>query len=772
LRQTNKQQASSIKQQATMKNTDSKGHVTGRSIYIDDIPEQAGTLHAAVVLSPVAHGIIKSIDFTLAEKTSGVVRIITADDIPGENQIGSIVQDEQLFADPEIHFTGQPVALIVATDRETAWLAAEKVAIDIEEKKAVTDVREAAASGDFLVPPRTFQQGDIQTAWHQCDHIIEGSATSAGQEHLYLETQGSYTVPAENGNIKIYASTQGPTAVQLIAARVLNFPMHKIEVDVNRLGGGFGGKEDQATPWAVMAALGTYLTGKAVKLILPRHIDLRVTGKRHPYEYDFKIGLNKELKIVAFQADYYQNGGAATDLSPAIMERTLFHITNAYFIPNVKGTVYCCRTNLPPNTAFRGFGAPQAMFLMEAAIAKAAETIGVSVADIQKTNLIRTGETFPYGQAPDQDNAVAVWNQFDGKFNLNGLEQQVKDYNASNLTRKKGFALMPVCFGISFTNTSMNQARALVHIYQDGSIGISTGAVEMGQGVNTKMMQVAASVLSVDVARVKIETTNTTRVANTSPTAASSGADLNGKALETACNKLKEKLIKVAAGLLNSSPSLIEIKNEHVLTDGKATNLTWERLVMEAHLARIGLTENGHYATPVIHFDKSKEKGHPFAYYVFGMAGITATVDTVRGTYQIDDVRIVHDFGKSMNRTIDHGQIEGAVVQGIGWVTIEELAFSESGKLLSDSLSTYKVPDIYSAPQKIVIEDLKTEGTQQAIFKSKAVGEPPFNYGIGAFFAIQNAMKAFREDYRLNLNLPVTHEKVLTGLYKTDKSIQ
>ncbi|RLD85176.1 MAG: xanthine dehydrogenase, partial [Bacteroidetes bacterium] len=499
-----------------MKNIDSKGHVTGRSIYIDDIPEQQGTLHGAIVTSPVAHGLIRHIDYGEAARSSGVVRIVTAADIPGENQIGSIVLDEQLFADPEIHFKGQPIALILASNHDAAWQAAEKVIFDIEEKEAVTSPREATKNKSFLVPPRTFRQGDIEKAWSRCEHIIKGSASSAGQEHLYLETQGAYALPSENGNIKIFSSTQGPTAVQKITARVLGYPMHKIEVDVNRLGGGFGGKEDQATPWAVMASLGTFLTNKAVKIILPRHIDLLVTGKRHPYEYDFTIGLDRSLKIIAFEADYFQNGGAATDLSPAILERTLFHITNAYYIPNVRGTVYSAKTNLPPNTAFRGFGAPQGMFLMETAIAKAAEVIGVRPEVIQKKNLIRPGETFPYGQSPDEDNAVKTWNQFDREFNISAIEKSIEQFNEKSTTLKKGFALTPICFGISFTNQSMNQARALVHIYQDGSIGISTGAVEMGQGVNTKMMQVAAQVLSVNIERVKIETTNTTRVSNTS----------------------------------------------------------------------------------------------------------------------------------------------------------------------------------------------------------------------------------------------------------------
>ncbi len=749
-----------------MKNKDSKGHVTGRSIYIDDIQESKNILYGALVISPVSHGEIIKIDYTDAKAVYGVEAVLTAGDVPGENQIGTIVQDEPLFADKEVHFMGQPIAVILAHDEETAQAAAKKVKIEIKEKEAITSPRVAFQKKQLLVPSRTFRQGDINKAWDQCEHIIEGQASSGGQEHLYLETQSAYAVPLETGNIKIYSSTQGPTAVQAVTARVLGYPMHRIEVDVNRLGGGFGGKEDQATPWAVMAALGVYHTGKAVKIILPRHVDMMITGKRHPYEYDFKMGLDKELNILAFEAVYYQNGGAATDLSPAIMERTLFHVTNAYYIPHVEATVHSCRTNLPPNTAFRGFGAPQAMFLIETAIAKAAETIGVSAGSIQQKNLIKPGQTFPYGQSPDQNNAVKSWEQYDRIFNIREEEKAVEEFNKKHIALKKGFALTPVCFGISFTNKSMNQARALVHIYYDGSIGISTGAIEMGQGVNTKMMQVAAKTLSVDVSRVKIETTNTTRVSNTSPTAASSGADLNGKALEIACKKLYTRLTKVAAEMLKTDEGNIELKDEKVFLSGKETEITWEKLVMTAHLERVGLTENGHYATPNLNFDKEKEKGHPFAYYVFGLAGTTVTVDTLRGTYQIDKVNIVHDFGNTMNKVIDFGQVEGAVVQGIGWVTMEELRFAGNGRLLANTLSTYKIPDIYSAPGEINIQELDSEGSEAAIFKSKAVGEPPFNYGIGAFIAIQQAMKAFNSHYRCSTDAPITHEKVLMGLYQ------
>ncbi len=748
-----------------MKNKDSKGHVTGRSIYIDDIPENKEILYGALVTSPVSHGIIEELDISAAEAVFGVVKVLTAHDIPGENQIGAIVRDEPLLAEKNVHFTGQPIAVVLAIDEETAQMAAKKIILKIKEIEAVIDPRLAAEKKQFLVPSRTFKQGDVTNAWGKCVHIIEGRATSGGQEHLYLETQSAYAVPLENGNIKIYSSTQGPTGVQSITARVLNFPMHRIEVDVNRLGGGFGGKEDQATPWAVMCALGVFYTGKPVKIILPRNVDMITTGKRHPYEYDFKIGLDKNLKIIAFEAVYYQNGGAATDLSPAIMERTLFHVTNAYFIPNVKATVHSCRTNIPPSTAFRGFGAPQAMFLIESAIAKAADVLGVSTIEIQKKNLIRKGETFPYGQSPDQDNAVKVWEQYDEEFNINNEIKKVEEYNKTHLAKKKGYALTPICFGISFTNKSMNQARALVHIYYDGSIGISTGAIEMGQGVNTKLMQVAAKTLSVNTKRVKIESTNTTRVSNTSPTAASSGADLNGKALEIACRKLYIKLIKVAAGMLNASENDIILKDENVFIVDKKTDITWEKLIMTAHFERIGLTENGHYATPGLHFDTKKEQGNPFAYYVFGVAGTIVTVDTIRGTYQIDKVNIVHDFGNTINKIIDYGQIEGAVMQGIGWLTIEDLQFAENGRLLANTLSTYKIPDIYFTPQKINISELKTKGHEAAILKSKAVGEPPFNYGIGSFIAIQQAIKSFNKNYNFSLDAPLTNEKVLIGLY-------
>ncbi|UII34255.1 molybdopterin-dependent oxidoreductase [Fulvivirga ulvae] len=749
-----------------MKNIDSKGHVRGESVYLDDITVRVGTLYGDVFDAPCAHGKIKSVDYSEAEQLPGVIKILTYKDIPGENQIGGIFSDEPLFAENEIHFWGMPIALVIAESEFTARQARKLIKIDIEEFPPIVDPKEAKAKGSLIFPPRTFKLGEVERAWKQCDYIFEGTADSEGQEHLYIETQGAYAYLMENGNIRIASSTQGPTAVQRTVAKVLGVSMNKVEVDVTRLGGGFGGKEDQATAWGVMAALGTMLLNRPVKIALHRMDDMRMTGKRHPYRSDFKIGLSKDLKICAYAVTFYQNAGAAADLSPAVMERTLFHATNSYYVPNVTATAYSCKTHLPPNTAFRGFGGPQGMFVIESAIAKAAKELGVEAYEIQQKNLLKDGDEFPYGQIAEQAEAHSTWKEACDKFNLESLNKEIKDFNTSNKHLKKGMAMQPVCFGISFTNTAMNNARALVHIYSDGSVGVSTGAVEMGQGVNTKMLQVAASTFAIDPAKVKLETTNTTRVANTSPSAASSTADLNGKALQIACDKLLDRLKETAAKLLKAEAKHIILKNDLVYCEGKPSELTWEKLVQAAFLDRVCLTENGHYATPVIHFDKTREKGHPFAYHVYGTAILIVTVDCIRGTYEFDTVKLIHDFGKSMNESIDLGQIEGGLVQGIGWMTMEELKYNKEGRLLSNALSTYKIPDIYSVPKEIQVEALETGGHEMAINKSKAVGEPPLMYGLGAYFAIQNAVRAYNPDYHLKFDAPFTPEKVLKGLYE------
>ena len=753
-----------------MKNIDAKGHVTGKSIYVDDIPTINGTLYGVIFDSPLAHGHIESVDYSKALTLPGVITILTHEDIPGENQIGGIIPDEELFASKDVHFAGQPIALIIAESNQIGFEARKLIDINILEKEVIVDPREAQKKDQLILPPRTFELGDTENSWEKCAHIFEGQADSNGQEHLYIETQGAYAIPLENGHIRISSSTQGPTAVQRITARVLNMGMNKIEVDVVRLGGGFGGKEDQATPWAVMAALGVQILNKPVKVILSRMDDMRLTGKRHPYSSDYKIGFSKDLKIMAYETTFFQNAGAAADLSPAVMERTLFHATNSYFIPNVKATAYSCKTNLPPNTAFRGFGGPQGMFVIESALAHAAQELGVSAYQLQKNNLLKNGNEFPYGQIADGVELTKIWSEMESKFDIEAVEKEINDFNSSNTDIKKGFSLMPVTFGISFTKTPMNQARALVHIYTDGSVGVSTGAVEMGQGVNTKILQITAQVFSLDPKRVRLESTNTTRVANTSPSAASSTADLNGKALHQACSALLERLKNCAADHFGAQSKDIEIKSETIYCQGERTDIRWNDLVLMAFLKRICLTENGHYATPRINFNMEKEKGHPFAYHVYGLALTEITVDCIRGTSQFDSVKIVHDFGKTMNPSVDFGQIEGGLVQGIGWMTMEEISYNDKGQLLSNSLSTYKIPDIYSVPKDVIIEPLETEGNDMAILKSKAVGEPPLMYGIGAYFAIENAVRAFNPNFNSTFDAPFTHEKILMGLYEISES--
>lgn len=748
-----------------MKNYDIERHVKGESQFVDDIITPDGLLYASVCYSEVAHGKILNIDFTDAEKINGVKGIFTAKDIPGKNQIGNIIPDEVLLAEDEVEFIGQPVAVVVADDQLIANEAAGKIKIDIEILPVITDAREAYKAGQLIFPPRTFNLGDVENCWDECDIIVEGTAESGGQEHLYLETQGAFAFPVEGGGIKIISSTQSPTAVQRVSARILNLPMHKIEVDVLRLGGGFGGKEDQASPWAAICALAVYKLNRPVKLILPRQEDMRMTGKRHPYSSDFKIGLRKDGKIIGYEVTFYQNAGAAADLSPAILERTLFHCTNSYFIPNVKATAISCKTNLPPNTAFRGFGGPQGMFVIESAIYKAAEKMQIEPSEIQMKNLLKDGNEFPYGQRTENCHAIVTWQKSEEKYQIEKIKKEVSAFNKKNYIYKKGFAFMPICFGISFTNTSMNQASALVHVYTDGSIGVSTAAVEMGQGVNEKIRQVAAKAFSVNIERVKTETTNTTRIANTSPTAASSGADLNGKATDKACNHILKQLREVAAEILNaSSLTHIQIIDEVVHMDGNKTDLKWEELVKTAHLKRFNLSSHAFYATPGIYFDREKEKGRPFAYHVYGTAIVEATVDCLRGIYKIDSVKVVHDFGKSLNPLIDKGQAEGAIVQGLGWMTIEEVIYDEMGRLLTDALSTYKVPDIHFTPE-MKIDFLENSENPLGIFKSKAIGEPPLMYGIGGYFAIMNAIKAFRPERQFKISAPITPEKVLMNLY-------
>ncbi len=748
-----------------MKNYDVDQHVKGKSIFVDDMNLPSNTLYAEIISSSIAHGKIISVDFAEVINSDGVEGIITFEDIEGENQIGGMIKDEVLLAESEVHYVGQPIAVVAADSKLNARRAASKVKIEYEKLKPIMDPREAYLKGSLIAPPVIFELGDVDSSWDVCDYIEEGTVESGGQEHLYLETQAAAVLPMEGGKYKVYSSTQSPTATQRVTAAILGVSMHNVEVDVLRLGGGFGGKEDQASPYAAMAALAVSKFKKPVKLVLDRQTDLKITGKRHPYSSDFKIGFNKEGKIIAYEVIYFQNSGAAADLSMAILERTLFHSTNSYFIPNVKATGIPCKTNLPPNTAFRGFGGPQAMFVIESAIKTVADKLGVVPHIIQEKNLLNEGDEFPYGQKARNCNARKCWHDAKIKFNHEQRTMSIMQFNLENKYFKKGIALMPICFGISFTSTFMNQASALVHVYTDGSIGISTAAVEMGQGVNTKIRQVAAVIFNVDISRVRIESTNTTRNANTSPTAASSAADLNGKATENACLVIKDRLLQSASKIMNVEKTKIELKNEAVYIENEKV-LTWNELINRSYLNRVNLSSHSHYATPNIYFDRTIYKGDAFAYHVYGTAIIESTLDVIRGTYKINSVKAVHDFGESFSNKIDLGQAEGAIIQGIGWMTMEEIIHDVNGRLLSNALSTYKIPDVHFTPEEFEVHFLENSKNPMGIFNSKAIGEPPFMYGIAAYFSILDAINAHRPVAKFEYKAPMTPERALVELEK------
>ncbi len=738
-------------------------HVRGESEYVDDVAAPDGMLHAAIYGSPVAHGRIKQLDLSHALAHPGVVTVITAKDIPGTNVIGAIFPDEQSLADVVVQYIGQPVAMIIAKTVEAAREAVHLIEGEYDKLEAVVTAREAHARGHFIAKPRTFALGDVDSAWADCEVVVEGQVELAGQEHLYLETNRARATPEEGGRVRVASSTQSPYAVQKAVAQVLGIPENHVEVDVRRLGGGFGGKEDQATYWGVLAALGATAVGRPVELVLHRVDDLVMTGKRHPYSADYKLGLKADGTIVAYEAKLYQNSGAFADLSTAVLERSLFHATNAYFVPNARIYAACCKTNLHPHTAFRGFGGPQSMFVIEAAIVAAAEKLGVSPSELQRKNLLTKGDAFPYGQSAEEDKARETWTEAAREFDLEGWRARVDAYNATHFDTKKGLAVMPVVFGISFTKTHLNQAAALVHVYTDGSVSVSNGGIEMGQGLTTNLAIIASRELGIDLELVRVESTNTTRVANMSPSAASATTDLNGNATIDACSQILHRVLWAMAFELGVDDAMkLRFSKNQLLLDGAPTGWDWPRAVMHCYLQRIDLSAHGFYATPDIHFDSVAEKGRPFAYHVYGTAITEVTVDCIRGVYDVDTVKLVHNLGRPLNPVVDLGQIEGGLAQGIGWMTLEELAYSDDGRLLSFALSTYKAPDVYSAPE-IEVKWLETDNPTGP-HGSKAVGEPPLMYGLGSYFAIRDALRAFApRDYAFDA--PATPEKVLMALH-------
>jgi len=726
-------------------------NVSGATRYIDDLPTAAGLLHGVSLPAPCARGALRSMDAAAALDLDASVRVITAADIPGENQIGGIIPDESLLASDEWSYRGEPLALVLASSASLARKAAALVKVDYEELPAIFDPREAAAAGLFILPSRTIKSGDPAAAFARCALAVSGRVDSAGQEHVYLETQGAIAEPREGGRMFVISSSQSPTGVQKAVARTLGIAMRDVEVEARRLGGGFGGKEDQAALWASLAALGAALTGKSVKVYLKRREDMNWTGKRHPYSSDYRLALDAEGKILAFEADYYQNSGACCDLSPGILARTLFHAANAYGIPSVRVTGHMCKTNLPPFTAFRGFGGPQGVFVIEAAIEAAARAGGWDPAELQRKNLLAEGDLFHFGQKAERCRASRTFDRLLELSDWKALRADIESFNASHRLEKRGAAIIPICFGVSFTTLFMNQGGALVHVYQDGSVLASTGAIEMGQQVGRKIQVVVARTLGIPDELVRVESTSTRTVANTVPTAASTGSDINGMAALAACEEIRGRLLSVAARLLGVAAHLLgaesgelTIEGGIVLRKGVATELDWKKLVAATYRERVDLSAHGFYSTPDLVYDDAAERGSPFAYHVYGCAAVSATLDVLRGTYRFDDAWIVHDVGESIDPDVDLGQVEGAFAQGLGWATLEDLRYDDTGKLLSDTLSTYKLPDIRFLPKRMKVEFLPDAPNSKAVMRSKAIGEPPFLYGIAGYFAVLDALRAAR----------------------------
>ncbi len=747
-----------------MKNNDMLMHVCGASLFIDDIVAPAGCLHAALYTSPVARGIIRSLDISRAAAAPGVVAVYTHRDVPGLNQVGHILKDQPLLAVDKVEYIGQPIALVVANTRRAAYRAVRLINSDIEKLEPVFDPRVAAERGMIYGEKFILVKGDPAAAFAGCKYVAQGKHASGPQEHFYFETQRALAIPGEHDTIKVCASSQAPGAFHHHIAEVLGIPQSKVEFDIRRLGGGFGGKESTAV-WIVAPAMAAFILKRPVKLVLSRNEDIATTGKRHAYQYDYKIGLDADGNILAYEVDLYQHAGACADISTAVLGRSFLHASGSYRIPNIRVTAVSCRTNIPPNNAFRGFGVPQGTFAIENAVTAAAEMMGADAAAVKRRNLLRDGDTLPYGMKLEKTNAIKCWEALDRQVNIAQRHADAAEYNKSHTETKRGLAVIPVCFGISFAQTALNQASSLVNIYVDGSVSVSTGAVEMGQGVNTKIQIIAARTLGIGTGRVRVDSTNTSRIPNASPTSASTGADLNGMATKFACDELSARLRQFAAKHFgHGNPDEIILRDDEVFIGERSTGLDWEKLIAAAQWARVDLSSHSFYATPGLHMDMKTAVGRPFAYYSYGTSLTSVLLDCRRGTYTIDSVDVVQDVGQPLSEAIDRGQVEGGVIQGMGWATIENIRYAHDGKVLT-AVNSYKVPDIKFCPPHFGVTLLPNSDNPYAVCNSKAVGEPPLIHGLGAYFAILHALRAVRKDKELP-SLPLTPEKVFMYLHE------
>lgn len=746
-----------------------ENHVTGKAVYTDEQRQPAGMLSLWPVLSPYAKAYIKNIDSEPAYDVDGVVTVITSVDIKGENDTGVILHDEPLIPTKEVSYHGQAVAWVVGETEEAARLGAAKVLVEYEQLEPILTIKQGIAGNSFHNLPLKISRGDTAIALEEADYWLEGELEINGQDHFYLETHVSWAIPDGEGNYQIYSSTQHPTETQLILARVLGIKENQIVVTCLRMGGGFGGKESQSCPFAGIAAVAAQKTNAPVRVKLKRQHDMILTGKRHPFLAKYKVGVTNDKKIVALDVDLYADGGYSMDLSLPIIQRAMFHLDNVYYIPNMEVKGRIVKTNKVSNTAFRGFGGPQGMVVIEEVMDRVARHLKISSEIIRETNFYSgTGEknTTHYGQEIFDNRIPRIWNEVKADSNYAQRKVAITQFNAQNPYKKRGLAITPVKFGISFTKTQYNQAGALILVYVDGSIQLNHGGTEMGQGLHTKMLQVASRALGVSAERFRMMNTSTDKVPNTSATAASSGSDLNGQAIKNACDTLKSRLAPLAAKMLGmDTPEELIFENDWVFNPNYPKDkIHFEQLVKQAYDERISLSATGYYKTPNIGYDPKTGKGRPFYYYAYGAAVSEVEVDGFTGTFKLLQVDIVHDVGESLNPLIDQGQIEGGFVQGMGWLTMEELVWDDQGRLRTNAPSTYKIPTICEIPEKFNVFLLERAAQNGVIYGSKAVGEPPFMLAISVREAIREAVAAFGNADYVPLASPATPEATLRAI--------
>lgn len=751
--------------------------VTGDAKFIgeDNVPQ--GMLQIKAVFSSQAHAKIVRIDFDEASKIPGVVAIITPKDIPGENQIGHTLKDEPLLPTDEVMYIGQPILLIAAKTLQIAEQAVAAIKITYEPLPTILTIDEALAAKSFYVSDyeKKIERGDVVKGFREAAHVLEGEIETGTQEHAYLETQRCIAIPEENNNYTLYSATQSTAETQEITARVLGITSNKVTVDVRRLGGAFGGKERTAVLWACLAILAAHKTRMPVELKLNRQEDLAYTGKRHPFKAKYKVGFDNRGKITAYEIFLSSNGGAFIDLSLPILERAMFHADNAYHLPNAKITGVACKTNLPPNTAFRGFGAPQGIFAIENAIEKIARYLQLDPVFVREINLYKKGEHTHYGQEIKETPHKEIFAKMREKTQYDKLLEETAEFNRTHEFIKRGVGVVPVKFGISFTASFLNQASALLWIYVDGTISLSHGGVEMGQEINTKVAQVVARELGVDIKRIRVESSNTKRTGNASPTAASTGADMNGNAALDAARQVKARLAEIAIKLLRDK-GVTAADLEHLqFVDDKiydmrqqTVSLDFTAVVQAAYLERMDLGAHGFYATPGVYFDRVSGSGEPFYYYVFGVALAQVEVDILTGVNKLIKTQIIHETARSLNQEIDRGQIAGAFFQGFGYCTMEEDKFDAKGKYLAVMFSTYKIPSIRDFPENFTIDLYENDCKQSSVYGSKAIGEPPLIYGFAAYFAILHMLNGLAKDKKVDIELqmPATPEAILLAVEK------